>query len=155
MSIEYKITRFEPQLNCASDPNCDDVTAVVVGMTGTDTETGTSAYIDESFKLEPCMPPDELNAKAETMVKEWANARNWYVNLQRQIYQRDMAPRPMPDDYTKPDFSNVTLGAEYSEMVINENNINDQELVEEVFGDALPTPTPAEEPTEAPETPAE
>ena len=154
MSIEYKVVRFEPQLNCASDPNCDDVANVVVGMTATDTETGTSAYIDESFKLDPCMCPDDLNAQAETMVKEWANARNWYVNLQRQIFQRDLAPRPMPDDYTGPDWSNVTLGAEYSEMVINEGNINDQQLVEEVFGDALPTTEPTEQPTEDLETPA-
>lgn len=154
MSIEYKVVRFEPQLNCASDPNCDDVANVVVGMTATDTETGTSAYIDESFKLDPCMCPDDLNAQAEELVKGWADARNWYDNLKRQIYQRGLAPRPMPDDYVGPDWSQITIGQEHSEMTINENNINDNQMVEEVFGDALPTTTPAEEPTEDPETPA-
>ena len=154
MSIEYKIVRFEPQRNCASHQDPEHVKCVVVGMTATNTDTGSSAYIDECFHLEPCLTADELNAQAEQKVKEWADARNWYDNLKRQIYQRDLAPRSMPDDYVGPDWSQITIGQEHSEMTINESNINDNQMVEEVFGDALPTPTPAEEPTEDPETPA-
>ena len=49
----------------------------------------------------------------------------------------------------------MSIGDGYKEFVINENNMNDQELVDEVFGDALPTTDPAEDSTEDAVTPAE
>ena len=62
----------------------------------------------------------------------------------------------MPDSYESPDFESMNIGDGYKEFVINENNMNDQELVYEVFGDALPTDSePEAEPTEDAETPTE
>lgn len=152
--IKYNIARFEPQLNCRSHQHADHVKCVVFGLSATNTETNTSAYIDKCFELEPCLTPDELNSQAETLMKTWAEANDWYNQLKRQIYHRDLAPRPMPESYQSVDLSTITIGEEYSEMDINETNINDNKLVEEVFGDALP-PQPTDEPTEQPVTPAE
>jgi len=152
--IKYNIARFEPQLNCRSHQNADHVKCVVFGLSATNTETNTSAYIDKCFELEPCLTPDELNSQAESLMKTWAEANDWYTQLKRQIYHRDLAPRPMPESYQSVDLSTITIGEEYSEMDINETNINDNKLVEEVFGDALP-PQPTDETTEQPVTPAE
>ena len=77
------------------------------------------------------------------------------MTLQKMLFQKDMAPRPMPDSYESPDFESMNIGDGYKEFVINQNNMNDQELVDEVFGDALPTTDPAEDSTEDAVTPAE
>lgn len=155
MSIQYNIARFEPQLNCRSHANPDHVKCVVFGLSATNTETNTSAYIDKCFELDPCLTPDELNAQAETLMKTWADANDWYMQLQRQIYHRDLAPRPMPESYQSIDLSTITMGEDYADMRVNENNVNDQKIVEEVFGDALPATEPTEQPTEDPVVPAE
>lgn len=155
MSIEYKPTRWEPQLNCSTHPSPDSVHSVVFGLQATNSETGSTAYIDERIVLDPCLTPEELNERSEELMETWAGSRGFYLQLQKALYNKDVAPRPMPDGYEAPDLDNVSIGDGYTEFVINENNINDQELVEEVFGDALPTPEPTEQPTEDPETPAE
>ena len=77
------------------------------------------------------------------------------MTLQKMLFQKDMAPRPMPETYESPDFENMSIGDGYKEFVITESNMNDQDLVDEVFADALPTTDPAEESTEDPVTPAE
>ena len=153
--IEYKVTRWEPQLNCSSHPSCEDVHSVVFGLTATNTETGSTAYVDERVILDPCMPADQLNLQAEQLSETWAGARGFYLTLQRMLFQKDMAPRPMPDSYESPDFESMNIGDGYKEFVINQNNMNDHELVDEVFGDALPTDSePEAEPKEDAETPA-
>lgn len=154
--IEYKVTRWEPQLNCSSHSSCEDVHSVVFGLTATNTETGSTAYVDERVILDPCMPADQLNQQAEQLSETWAGARGFYLTLQRMLFQKDMAPRPMPDSYESPDFENMNIGDGYKEFVITESNMNDQDLVDEVFGDALPTDSePEAEPTEDAETPTE
>jgi len=152
--VNYKVTRFDPQMNCASHPSSNHVHSVIFGLQATNPATGSTAYIDERIKLDPCLTPEELNNRAEELCEMWAGTKGWYMHLQKALFKKDMAPRPMPDGYQKPDIDNMSIGDGYKTFVINENNINDDELVKEVFAGALPE-EPAvedspEEPTEEP-----
>ena len=156
--VDYEVKRFDPQMNCASHPSSNHVHSVIFGLQATNPATGSTVYMDERIKLDPCLSPEELNNRAEELCEMWAGTKGWYMQLQKALFRKDMSPRPMPDDYQKPDIANMTIGDGYKTFVINENNINDDEIVAEVFADALPEPSPedpAEQPTEDPETPAE
>ena len=146
--IDYKVTRWEPRLNCSTHPAGDKVHSVLFGLQATNTETGSTAYVDDRIVLDPCLSPEELNARAEELCEQWAGAKGFYMTLQKALFAKDVAPRPMPSDYKSPDFEEVTIGDGYREFVIDDKNVNDQEIVEEVFSDALP-PKPTDDPDQA------
>ena len=88
MSIEYKPTRWEPQLNCSTHPSPDSVHSVVFGLQATNSETGSTAYIDERIVLDPCLTPEELNERSEELMETWAGSRGFYLQLQKALYAK-------------------------------------------------------------------
>ena len=113
-NITYKVTRWDLSVHQGGD-EAGKVCRAILGITATDSESGKSAYKDESMTVHPCIALDQFNAESEQWIENQIGAGGWYLELQTRIASQFTAPVPAPQ-HQGPDFEKMTIGDGYSQL---------------------------------------
>jgi len=134
-NITYKVTRWDLSVHQGGD-EAGKVCRAILGITATDSESGLSAYKDESMTVFPCVALDQFNAESEQWIENAIGSGGWYLELQTRIASQMTAPVPAPQ-HQRPDFEKMTIGDGYSQLPAElggpeeEPKEEDAEVVEE------------------------
>ena len=113
-NITYKVTRWDLSVHQGGD-DVGKVCRAILGITATDSESGLSAYKDESMTVFPCVALDQFNTESEQWIENQIGSGGWYLELQTRIASQMTAPVPAPQ-HQGPDFEKMTIGDGYSEL---------------------------------------
>jgi len=133
-NITYAVTRWDLSVHQGGDDE-GKVCRAILGITASDSQSGLSAYKDESMTVFPCVALDQFNTESEQWIENQIGAGGWYLELQTRIASQMTSPVPAPQ-HQRPDFESMTIGDGYSQLPAalggpEEEAEEDAEVVEE------------------------